>query len=175
VRVISDLVPNPFVALCLVAELIAGVEARGFDAAKIGAASGDIIDALRLALTKERAEHAETLFRAEVNSGRTQFRLRLDGQNWPMPTHLSSTEPNGSPHLTRADGGALQRSLFSPVFRNELNGDEQNVAVPLEGDATVKWWHRNVAMANSGLQGWKRGRFYPDFGKRLSLREFSDT
>jgi len=163
VRVISDLVPNPFVARSVLAELIAGLEAWGFDAAKIGAASGVIIDALRLALTKERDERAETLFRAEVNSGRIQFRLRLDGQNWPMPAHLLSTEPTGSPHLTGADGGALQRSLFSPVFRNELNGDEQNVAVHLDGDATVKWWHRNVAKANYGLQGWKRGRIYPDF------------
>lgn len=132
VRVISDLVPNPFVARSVVAELIAGLEARGFDAAKIGAASGVIINALRLALTKERDERAETLFGAEVNSGRIQFRLRLDGQDWPMPAHVSSTEPTASPHLTGADGGALQRSLFSPVFRNELNCDEQNVAMHLD-------------------------------------------
>ncbi|MEJ2031103.1 MAG: type III restriction endonuclease subunit R, partial [Maritimibacter sp.] len=56
-------------------------------------------------------------------------------------------------------------SLFSPVFRSELNGEEQNVAVHLDGDGTVKWWHRNVAKASygMGLQGWKRGRIYPDF------------
>lgn len=80
-----------------------------------------------------------------------------------MPPHVLSTEPIGSPHLTGADGGAFQRSLFSPVFKNELNGEKQNVAVHLDGDATVKWWHRNVAKANYGLQGWKRGRIYPDF------------
>jgi type III restriction enzyme len=46
-----------------------------------------------------------------------------------------------------------------------LNGEEQNVAVHLDGDGTVKWWHRNVAKASygMGLQGWKRGRIYPDF------------
>ena len=27
----------------------------------------------------------------------------------------------------------------------------------------MKWWHRNVARADYGLQGWKRGRIYPDF------------
>lgn len=163
VRVISDLVPNPFVARSIVAELIEGLEARGFDAAKIGAASGVIIDSLRIALSKERDMRAEALFREDVQSGRIQFRLRLDGRNWEMPPHVLSTEPAGSPHLTGADGGALQRSLFSPVFRNELNTDEQNVAVHLDGEATVKWWHRNVAKADYGLQGWKRGRIYPDF------------
>lgn len=163
VRVISDLVPNPFVARGIVADLVAGLEARGMDAAKLGDASGVIIDALRLALTRERDARAETLFRNDVSAGRIQFRLRLDGNNWPMPDHNLSTEPVGSPHLTGADGGALKRSLFSPVYRNELNSEEQNVAVHLDGETAVKWWHRNVAKANYGLQGWKRGRIYPDF------------
>lgn len=165
VRVISDLVPNPFVARGIVAELVKGLEARGFDAAKLGAASGVIIDRLRVALTKERDARSEALFRAAVKAGDIQFRLRMDGNNWPMPDHMLTTEPANSPHLTGGDGGALNSSLFSPVFRNELNGQEQNVAVHLDGDATVKWWHRNVAKAGygMGLQGWKRGRIYPDF------------
>jgi type III restriction enzyme len=44
-----------------------------------------------------------------------------------------------------------------------MNGEEQGVAVHLDGEATVKWWHRNVARSNYFLQGWKRGRIYPDF------------
>lgn len=163
VQVISDLVPNPFVARAIVAQLQTSLEARGFDPAKLGTASGVIIDTLRLALVKDRDTRAEALFREGVNAGRIQFRLRLDGRNWPMPDHVISNEPNGSPHLTGADGGALTRSLFSPVYRNELNGEEQSVAVHLDGEAAVKWWHRNVAKTNYGLQGWKRGRIYPDF------------
>lgn len=100
-----------------------------------------------------------------MKAGDIQFRLRLDGNNWQMPDHMLTTEPANSPHLTGTNGGALNRSLFSPVFRNELNGEEQNVAVHLDGDGTVKWWHRNVAKASygMGLQGWKRGRISPDF------------
>jgi type III restriction enzyme len=163
VRTISDLVPNPFVARGIIAELVTGLEQRTFDAAKLGDASGVIIDTLRLALTKERDSRSEALFRDDVKAGRIKFQLRLDGNNWPMPDHIMSTEPANSPHLTGADGGALTRSLFSPVYRNDLNGEEQNVAVHLDGDAAVKWWHRNVAKTNYGLQGWKRGRIYPDF------------
>ncbi|MDO5656776.1 MAG: DEAD/DEAH box helicase family protein [Paracoccus sp. (in: a-proteobacteria)] len=165
VRVVSDLVPNPFVARGIVAELVAGLTARGFDAARLGAASGVIIDRLRVALIKERDARSEALFRAEMKAGKIQFRLRLDGNNWQMPDHMLTTEPVSSPHLTGANGGPLDRSLFAPVFRNELNGEERNVAVHLDGDSTVKWWHRNVAKASygMGLQGWKRGRIYPDF------------
>lgn len=163
VRVISDLVPNPFVARAIVAKVLQGLEVRGFDAAKRGEASGVIIDRLRSGLTKERDARAEAVFRALVKSGGIQFRLRLDGNNWQMPDHILSTQPPNAPHLTGADGGALKQSLFSPVYRNDLNGQEQGVAVHLDGDAAVTWWHRNVAKSNYGLQCWKRGRIYPDF------------
>ena len=163
VRVISDLVPNPFVARGIIAALRVALEQRGFDPVKLGGASGVIIDTLRLALGKERDTRAETLFRQDVQAGRIQFRLRLDGNNWQMPDHIATTEATNSPHLSGANGGPLERSLFAPVLRNELNGEEQNVAVHLDGEAAVKWWHRNVAKTNYGLQGWKRGRIYPDF------------
>lgn len=163
VRVISDLVPNPFVARRIVGLLLAKLGTRGFDAAKLGSASGVIIDTLRLVLLKDRDLRAEALFRDDVTAGRIQFRLRLDGNNWQMPDHITTTEAANSPHLTGADGGPLERSLFAPVLRNEFNSEEQNVAVHLDGEAAVKWWHRNVAKTNYGLQGWKRGRIYPDF------------
>ena len=163
VRVISDLVPNPFVARGIVGELMAALEARDFDQEKLGSASGVIIDTLRLALLKERDVRAEVLFRDGVKAGHIQFRLRLDGNNWQMPDYITTTEPLNSLHLAGAHGGSLERSLFAPVLRNELNGEEQNVAVHLDGEAAVKWWHRNVAKTNYGLQGWKRGCIYPDF------------
>lgn len=163
VRVISDLVPNPFVARGIVGQLVTALEARGFDPDKLGSASGVIIDTLRLALLRERDARAEALFREDVKVGHIQFRLRLDGNNWQMPDHVATTEAPNSPHLTGANGGPIERSLFAPVLRNELNGEEQNVAVHLDGETAVKWWHRNVAKTNYGLQGWKRGRIYPDF------------
>ncbi|WP_209424587.1 DEAD/DEAH box helicase family protein [Pararhodobacter sp. SW119] len=163
VRVVSDLIPNPFVARDVVGKLLSQLEARGFDEAKLGAAAGVIVDTLRLALDKERTRRAEGLFKDDVRAGRIQFRLRVAGPNWQMPDHIWTTEPEQSPVLRSATDEPLTRSLFSPVLRNELNTDERGVAVHLDGDGAVKWWHRNVAKTNYGLQGWKRGRIYPDF------------
>ena len=163
VRAITDLVPNPFVGREIVGRLERGLRARGFGDAKLGLASGVILDTLRRVLEEERDRRAEAHFKDEVNKGRIQFRLRTDGNNWEMPEHLWTREADGSPHLTGRDGGPLRRSLFSPVFGAELNGDERGVAVHLDGAATVEWWHRNVARENYFLQGWKRGRIYPDF------------
>jgi len=93
VRVISDLVPNPFVAREIIARVLTVLEARGFDQPKLGAVAGVIVDTLRLALDKERTARPEALFKTEVHAGQIQFRLRMDGRNWPMPNHITTTEP----------------------------------------------------------------------------------
>ncbi len=51
------------------------------------------------------------------------------------------------------DGNPVQRSLFSPVYEDDFNGDERDVAVYLDGDAALSWWHRNVARSQYAVQG----------------------
>ncbi len=60
-------------------------------------------------------------------------------------------------------GGPLEKSLFAPVYEAELNKDERNVAVYLDGELDLSWWHRNVARSQYGVQGWKKAKIYPDF------------
>jgi type III restriction enzyme len=51
----------------------------------------------------------------------------------------------------------------SPAFETRP-GDEANFACYLDTQATVQWWHRNVAKAGQySLQGWKKNLVYPDF------------
>ena len=53
--------------------------------------------------------------------------------------------------------------LFAPVYESEFNRDERDVAVYLDGEQALTWWHRNVVRSQYGIQGWKRGKIYPDF------------
>lgn len=163
VRMVSDIVPNAFVGREIVGRLLDALYGRGFDDAKLGKLAGLIVDELRKGLDTERTVRAETLFKTEVTAGRIQFRLRLDRRNWCMPLTIETTEPEDAPQLVSKTGGPLERSLFAPVYQNELNSDERDVAVYLDGDKAVAWWHRNVARTQYGIQGWKRGRVYPDF------------
>lgn len=103
------------------------------------------------------------LFRARVADGTIQFRLRVDGRNWQMPKEVETTLPATAVPLLNAMHAPLERSLFTPTYRDDFNNDERDVAVHLDGAATVQWWHRNVARHQYGLQGWKRSRIYPDF------------
>lgn len=163
VRLISDQVPNPFVGREIVGRLIDALKRRGFDQRRLGACAALIVEELRKGLEAERNARAEARFKAEVAAGNIQFRLRLDGRNWRMPMTIETTEPEDGRQLVNRAGGPLERSLFAPVYESELNGDEQDVAVYLDGEGTVAWWHRNVARSQYGLQGWRKAKIYPDF------------
>jgi len=162
-RMISDIVWNPFVAREIVGGLMTALKKRGFTDERMGQLSSLIVEELRKGLDAERVQRAEALFKKQVQEGQIQFRLRLDGNNWRMPMTTQTTEKEGARQLVDNSGGPLQKSLFAPVYESELNNDEREVAVYLDAEATVSWWHRNVARSQYGIQGWKRSRIYPDF------------
>ena len=78
VRMISDIVPNAWWARAIVGDVLDGLRARGFDAARLGELSGLIVEEMRAWLEGVRDAKAEALFRAEVAAGRIQFRLRTE-------------------------------------------------------------------------------------------------
>jgi type III restriction enzyme len=163
VRMISDIVLNPFVGREIVAATVRHLRARGFDDAKLGQLASLIVEELRKGLDEARNTEAEALFKAQVEAGRIQFRLRMDGRNWRMPFSLETSEPENARQLVNRTGGPLERSLFSPIYESELNSDGRDVAVYLDGDEALTWWHRNVARTQYGIQGWKKSKIYPDF------------
>lgn len=139
------------------------LEARGFTPEKIGSLAALVVEEARKALDAERNAPTEAYFKKAVADGRIQFRLRIDGRDWIMPFEMDTAEPLNADQVLGSDGGALEKSLFAPVYQAELNGDERDVAVYLDADDALVWWHRNVAKAQYGLQGWKRNRIFPDF------------
>ena len=176
VRMISDIVPNPFVGREIVGKLLSALEARGFDEAKLGGLASLIVEELRKGLDTERAVRAEALFKAEVKGGRIQFRLRLDGRNWRMPFITETMEPENARQLVSTTGGPLEKSLFAPMYENELNQDERDVAIYLDSEDALSWWHRNVARTQYGIQAWQKAKIYPDFifavrGKGVTVLE----
>jgi len=163
VRMISDIVLNPFVGREIVGATAAALRARGFDDDRLGQLASLIVEELRKGLETARNARAEALFKAEVAAGRIQFRLRLDGRNWRMPFSIETTEPENGRQLLNRAGGPLEKSLFAPIYENDLNSDERDVAVYLDGEKTLAWWHRNVARTQYGVQGWRKAKIYPDF------------
>ncbi len=180
VRMVSDIVANPFVGREIVGRLLEALKGRGFDDGKLGTLASLIVEELRKGLDAARHDRAEAHFKAEVAAARIQFRLRLDGRNWRMPFSVETTEAENARQLVSKTGAALEKSLFAPVYEAELNGDERDVAVYLDGEKALTWWHRNVARVQYGIQGWRKAKIYPDFifavqhagsGKRITVLE----
>ena len=164
VRMIMDLVPNPYVARDLIGRVLARLEARGFDEAKIGSLSSFIIDELRKKLVSWRDDQAAELFAEGLESGQIEFRIRGDAGDWIMPSRFYVIAASNARALRSATDEDLERNLFAPVFAHELNGEEQGLARKLDENALIRWWHRNgTSFGSYALRGWKRGRVYPDF------------
>jgi len=162
-RMVSDLVPNAWLARELIGSVVEGLHQRGFTEEQLGGIAGLLVEELRKWLTEQQSERAEQLFRVKVSTGDVQFRLRLDTKlNWSMPFTTPTAEPEDANQVFRNDG-PLQKSLFDPVYAAELNHDERDVAVYLDKDKALSWWHRNVARSQYSLQGWRREKIYPDF------------
>lgn len=163
-RIISDIVPNPWVARELVGNLLASLNVEGFDAKKLGELSSLILEELRKYLMTQRDKLAEAYFFGEVSAARIQFRLRTDAHNWPMPMTMDTSHPLNALKLSRKTGDPVERSLFAPAYQPDFNGDEEDFACYLDEQAALKWWHRNVAKSGQYfVQGWRKNRVYPDF------------
>jgi type III restriction enzyme len=81
-----------------------------------------------------------------------------------MPFEAETYEAEGAEQLVSKDGGPLKRSLFTPIYKGDFSSeDERNIAMYLDADEALRWWHRNVARQQFAVQGWRRERVYPDF------------
>lgn len=162
VRQINDIILNPFVAWALLAEVVKDLKEKGFDDLSLGFKSAVLVDALRQELKKEQDKRAEVYFRKAVKDGVIQFKLRADGKNWKMPKEIVTSEANQAYQIVDQQGQPMQRSLFERVYQMEVNRAEREVAVYLDGQEALGWWHRNVAKRDYGLKGWKKNVIYPD-------------
>jgi type III restriction enzyme len=163
VRSIVDIVPNPWRARQIVTEAVSLLKATGLDDEALGQRQTHVIEELRKTLLGIRDRLAEELFTADVAAGSIQFRLRTDGQNWRMPDTMPTDRAANSQELRRDDGQIAKQSLFAPAYRDDFNEYEQQVACYLDSEAAVRWWHRNVAKRQYGVQGWRKPKVYPDF------------
>lgn len=165
VRMVSDLLPNPWIARELISNLESGLLAKGFTEEGIAHINGLIVEEFRKWLDEQRALKAEALFKDDVSAGRIQFRLRADGTNWYMPDEtITFEEENARLFYNPGNGQPVEKSLFWPLYEDDFSSqDERDIAVYFDGESALKWWHRNVARTQYALQGWRRDKIYPDF------------
>jgi type III restriction enzyme len=165
VRALADLAPNPWHTWTWVQAVESRLRASGISEAALAGSAASLIERLRLDVQAERDALAEAVFKALLDEGRIEFRLRADRSDYELPQEMDFQATTLPPPLVReADGHPMQKSLLVPALRSaDLNDFEVKVAGWLDQQQALRWWHRNVARQQLGLQGWKRGKVYPDF------------
>lgn len=166
-RRLSDVVPNPWQAARIVADLIHALRSAGLNDARIYDQRSPLAAQLRNHALQEVEKLAEKVFCDKLAKGHIRFSLDAD-----IPSHRIKDEPieimvdknDGS--FERRPGQPLQLNLFEPLMRSHFDTDlERNFASYLDEQKALKWWHR-VAVRQWGgyyLRGWKPERIWPDF------------
>ena len=164
VRSLLDVAPNAWLVWSWVEAVLVRLVALGYSEAALAASSDSLIECLRIDVERERDRLAEAVFARLLVEGQIEFRLRADPADYELP-HETTLPMSGKPQaLPRADAHSIQKSLLEPALRMpDMNELEVVFAGYLDEQAALRWWHRNVAKTQYGLQGWRRQKVYPDF------------
>jgi len=167
VRLLLDVVPNPWQAARILEETLGALRKRKFTEQRIYANRMALVKSMKADIKEQVNNTAESIFKERLEKGDICFRLLSAGDerlNWKLAETVEYTVTDADPVLRKRNGEPLERHIFEKVYQKEFNDElEKPVAWYLDGENAVKWWHRLVAKHDYYVQGWQRQRVYPDF------------
>lgn len=166
VRLLLDVIPNPWQGARILQETIAALRKRKIKEERIIANRLFLIKAMRDDLKKQVHDATEAEFRRMLAANEFSFRLESSNDpklNWELAETLELDVTDEDKVLLRKNGEPLEKSFFKPVYQKQVNGLEKDMAWYLDSDKAISWWHRIAVHQDWHLQGWQRSRVYPDF------------
>ena len=163
---LSDIVPNPWQAARIVQQLVGKLRAAGETDEAIFDRRPYLAHILHKHVAETVEKDAERVFMEKIARKEIRFDLKIRRLNFKMPEDYELVVPERAGLFAGNDGGAIQRSLFEPIYGEQFDSDlERKFARYLDEQKALQWWHR-VAARQSGdyyLKGWKPDRVWPDF------------
>ena len=164
-RRLSDIMPNLWQAARIAEQMIERLKAAGETEEEIYDRRSYLAHVLREHVKCKVEKQAEQVFHAKLNNEDIRFDLEIGEPNYRMRDSYEIAVRLDDRPLARY-GEPVQLSLFEPVFEQHFGTElEKKFAYYLDEQKALEWWHR-VAARQRGeyyVQGWKRGRIYPDF------------
>ena len=164
-RRLSDIMPNLWQAGRIAQQMHERLRADGETEADIYDRRSYLAHVLREHVKNEVEKQAEGVFRRKLDQDEIRFDLETQEANYQMVDSYEIQVHSNDRQLERYSN-PVQLSLFEKVFEQQFDSElEKKFAYYLDEELALQWWHR-VAARQRGeyyLQGWKRGRIYPDF------------
>ena len=165
-RRLSDIMPNLWQAARIAQQMTENLRRDGETDVEIYDRRSYLAHVLREHVKSEVEKQAEQVFRRKLDQDEIRFDLETQEPNYRMVDSYKIQVRSDDRPLLRRNYEPVQLSLFEPVFEQQFDSDlEKRFAYYLDEERALQWWHR-VAARQRGeyyLQGWKRGRIYPDF------------
>lgn len=167
VRRMLDVIPNPWQGMRILDDALAVLRMRAGEEEIINARL-TLVEHIKRDVQKQLEAAAEAVFRHKVHRGDIVFNLLaapFDELNFEfqemLKFHIAAGDERAP--LLRTMGTPLERSLYETALKKDVNGFEKDVALYLDDNDAVGWWHRIAARRDWGLQGWMKNKVYPDF------------
>ncbi|MDE0322395.1 MAG: DEAD/DEAH box helicase family protein [Candidatus Poribacteria bacterium] len=164
-RRLSDIMLNLWQAARIAQQMHEHLRADGETEEAIYDRRSYLAHILREHVKNEVEKQAEQVFRRKLDQGEIRFDLETQEPNYQMVDSYEIQIHSNDRQLERY-GNPVQLSLFEKVFEQQFDSElEKKFAYYLDEELALQWWHR-VAARQRGeyyVQGWKRGRIYPDF------------
>ena len=162
IRRLTDLIPNPWQAARIAQDFLSKYQAKYSDADLFNNRAR-LSELMKKHVKGEIERMAELTFHRKVKNNEIHFQLETDEElDHVLRDSFDITVSRDAELFTKAVG-KKSRSLFEPVFKHDFNKLEKKVALYLEDENAIYWWHRIAARQEYYLQGWLRRRVYPDF------------
>jgi type III restriction enzyme len=166
VRLLVDVIPNPWQAARILEETLADLRKQGVEEKRIVTNRLFLLKAMRDDLREQVNRAGEVLFKKMLEKEELSFRLVASGDerlNWELAETLELDVTDEDKQLLQQNAKPLERTLFEKIYQKQVNGLEKEVAWYLDGEKAVRWWHRIAVHQDWHLQGWQRNKVYPDF------------
>lgn len=164
-RRLSDLLPNPWQAARIAAQLHENLKQNGESEEDVYDRKSYLVHVLREHVKQVVETQAKQVFRRKLDQGLIRFDLETGVPNYKIRETYEISVPSNAPQLAQY-GNPIKLSLFEKVFEQQFdNNFEKKFAFYLDEQRALQWWHR-IAARQSGeyyIQGWKPERIYPDF------------
>ena len=165
VKRLCNFIRHPWEAGRIFDETLTALKAKNISEKQIYLNRAYLLEDMEKDIMEQTEKASEKIFTDKVKNGSLCFKIfktQID-LNWSMGTEIDFIVPTKDRQFRREDDGNIQLALFDKSYQSHYNELEKQVAWYLDEQSAVKYWHRMVAKQDYHLQGWKKGKVYPDF------------
>ena len=157
-RELTESIPNAWMAWDLTNEILDELSRR-YKSSRIGSNFVFILEEARRQVAIDVDRQCEKVFRTKLQRREITFQLLKND----LANALGKVRPVPRSNEFFIDGNTPAKGLLGMYDQSDFNSLEEKIAICLDKQAKLLWWHRMATGSGYRIQGWRRNKIYPDF------------